>query len=48
VAGVLLWLLPLAVALAAGAVWRFKALAGRFHWWGAGLLALLLMGAAVG
>ncbi len=47
VAGVLLWLTPLAVALALAAWGRFRGLARRFHWWGAGLLALLLTGTAV-
>ena len=48
VAGALLWLLPLAALLAGTAVFRFRSLARRFHWWGAALLVLLLAGTAVG
>jgi putative inorganic carbon (HCO3(-)) transporter len=47
VAGVLLWLLPLALLLAFTAVWRFRQLAARYRGWGAILIILGLAAAAV-
>ena len=48
VAGLLLWLLPLALLLAGTAVSGFPSLAARFRWWGALPLVVALLGVAVG
>ncbi len=47
VAGILTWLLPLAVLLAAFALWRIRELVNRYGWLKTGLLILILVGAAV-
>jgi len=48
VAGILLWLLPLAVLLAVVVVWQMRTLANRFGKWQTGLLVLVLIGTAIG
>jgi len=47
VAGILLWLLPLAMLLAATVLWQGRDLVNRFGWWRVGLLVLVLIGASV-